>query len=81
MRMLSERVPCLQCLSRTGFGEGMRNNGLFAIGVYLKKRYPDDWKTHLSTYNARFMKPPLTDVEIKTTVKALQRKDYSYILY
>jgi hypothetical protein len=70
--------PCLQCLGRTGFGEGMRNNGLFGIGVYLKKRYPDDWKAHLLAYNARFMKPPLTELEVKTTVKALQRKEYSY---
>ncbi len=73
-----EGPPCLQCLARTGFGEGMRNNGLFAVGVYLKKRFPDDWQQRLTAYNVNFMKPPLTDAEVKTTQKALMRKEYSY---
>jgi len=74
----AEGPPCLQSLARTGFGEGQRNNGLFAVGVYLKKRYPDDWQAHLSAYNARFMKPPLGEAETKQLVKTLTRKDYNY---
>ncbi len=74
----AEGPPCLQSLARSGFGEGMRNNGLFAVGVYLKKRYPDDWASHLHAYNARFMKPPLTEPEVKQIQKTLSRKDYNY---
>ena len=74
----AEGPPCLQSLARSGFGEGMRNNGLFAVGVYLKKRYPDDWGSHLLAYNVRFMKPPLTDAEVRALQKTLGRKDYNY---
>jgi hypothetical protein len=70
--------PCLQSLARSGFPEGMRNNGLFAVGVYLKKRHPDDWAKHLDEYNKRYMRPPLQSHEVATTVKALTRKDYNY---
>lgn len=70
--------PCLQSLARNGFGEGMRNNSLFAIGVYLKKRYPDDWASYLQTYNLQFMKPPLSQAEVQGLVKTLARKDYGY---
>jgi hypothetical protein len=73
-----EGPPCLQSLATSGFGEGMRNNGMFAVGVYLKKRYPDDWQQHMGLYNARFMKPPLGESELKTITKALGRKDYGY---
>jgi hypothetical protein len=73
-----EGPPCLQALARGGFPEGMRNNAMFAVGVYLKKRYPDDWATYLSQYNVRFFKPPLEDKEVKELVKSLKRKDYNY---
>ena len=74
----AEGPPCLQSLAQSGFGEGMRNNGMFAVGVYLKKRYPDDWRAHMPLYNARFMKPPLAEGELKQIEKALGRKDYGY---
>jgi hypothetical protein len=70
--------PCLQSLARSGFPEGMRNNGLFAVGVYLKKRYPDDWAKHLDHYNKQYLRPPLTSQEISTLTKTLSRKDYNY---
>lgn len=73
-----EAPPCLQSLARSGFGEGMRNNGLFAVAVYLKKRYPDDWKAHLYSYNATYMRPPLGEGEVKTLTKTISRKDYNY---
>lgn len=74
----AEGPPCLQSLSLQGFGEGMRNNGMFAVGVYLKKRYPDDWAAHMHAYNAKFFKPPLPEAELKTIMKALTRKEYNY---
>jgi hypothetical protein len=73
-----EGPPCLQSMAKSGFGEGMRNNGMFAVGVYLKKRFPDDWQQQMALYNARFMKPPLAEGELKQITKALGRKDYGY---
>lgn len=74
----AEGPPCLQSLARRKFGSGERNNGLFAVGIYLKKRYPDDWQQHVAAYNVKFMKPPLGEGEVKTVTKALGRKDYGY---
>ena len=70
--------PCLQSLSRTGFPQGMRNDGLAAVAVYLKRRYPDDWPMHLLAYNTKYMKPPLGEGEVKQLQKSMARKDYNY---
>jgi hypothetical protein len=70
--------PCLQSIARSGFPEGSRNKGLFAIGVYLKQRYPDEWPAQLLLYNARYMKPPLAEGEVKDSIKSLKRKEYNY---
>lgn len=73
-----EGPPCLQSLSVVGFTKGMRNDSLFAIAVYLKKRFPDDWQTHMHLYNIKHIKPPLSDGELKVVTKSVSRKDYNY---
>lgn len=73
-----EAPPCLQSISKHGFGEGMRNNGLFAVGVYLRKRYPDSWRSHIYSYNTQYFKPPLPEDEVKVIIKSVSRKDYFY---
>lgn len=70
--------PCLQSLARSGFPEGMRNDGLFAVGVYLKKRWPDEWRAKLMEYNMKYMRPPLAATEVAAVTKTLGRKDYNY---
>ena len=70
--------PCLQSLARSGFPQGTRNKGLFAVGVYLKKRYGDDWLNYVTQYNEQFFKPPLPPDEVKTVVKSLDRKAWQY---
>ena len=39
--------PCLQHLVKEKISEGGRNNGLFNIGVYLRKAFPDSWETEI----------------------------------
>lgn len=70
--------PCLQALIAQGFPSGTRNNGLFDLGVYARKAYPDDWKTRLEEFNAQYMDPPLESKEVQNTVKQLEKKDYGY---
>lgn len=70
--------PCLQRLIVSGFGSGTRNNGLFNLGVYAKKAYPDTWKQQLENFNKLHMKPPLTAVELVAVMKSLDRKEYQY---
>lgn len=70
--------PCLQLLAAQKISEGGRNNGLFNLGVYLRKAYPDSWETEILTYNLTFLDPPLPLNEVNIVVKQLGKKDYAY---
>lgn len=70
--------PCLCTLSQRGFAEGTRNNALFNIAVFLRKRDGDDWAQHLERYNAEFMKPPLGQSELKAIIKSVNKRKYNY---
>lgn len=70
--------PCLQHLIAKGFPQGTRNNGLFALGVYAKKKSPDGWEELLDKYNQDYMQPPLTSHEMEGTKKSLKKKEYNY---
>jgi hypothetical protein len=76
--VIKDGPPCLQQLCSQGFPEGTRNNGLFNIGVYLRKFDPDNWKTLLEKYNQDYMTPPLSASEVVTVQKQLEKKEYSY---
>ncbi len=75
---LIDGPPCLQVLCGQGFPEGTRNNGLFNIGVYLRKAKPDAWETELMAYNQKYMSTPLPLNEISMISKQLKKKDYGY---
>ena len=75
---LAGAPPCLQILFKDKISEGGRNNGLFNIGVYLRKAFPDSWETEILTYNLMYLEPPLPLSEVTAVAKALSRKDYIY---
>ncbi len=70
--------PCLQALAQVGYPVGTRNDGLYNIGVYLKKARPDNWESSLDDFNHKYMGPPLTMPEVQGVMKSLRKKDYSY---
>jgi hypothetical protein len=70
--------PCLQHLSSTSFPEGTRNNGLFALGTFLKRKFPDQWEQKLEEYNQKLFDPPLPVAEVSQVQKSLRGKDYKY---
>ena len=71
--------PCLQeLLSQGPLGEGGRNNGLFNIGVYLRKRFPDEWQEKLEEYNDEHLDPPLKPREFTSVLNSLDKKTYNY---
>lgn len=70
--------PCLEILAQIKFSEGSRNKGLFNVGVYLRKRYPDNWKPKLEEANIKYVTPPLKSDEVQQTIKSLNRKKYEY---
>jgi len=76
--LMAEGPPCLQILCKQKISEGGRNNGLFNIGVYLRKAYPDSWETEILRFNMEYLSPPLPLPEVNIVVKQLNRKSYAY---
>lgn len=76
---LYEAPPCLvQIQQRGGFPSGTRNDGMLAVGVYIKKRFPTTWQDKLNQYNELFCRPPLSTDELSSMLRGLARKDYFY---
>lgn len=75
---LLDGPPCLQHLTSQGFPTGTRNHGLFALGVFLRKAFPDAWERKLEEYNRLFMRPPLDHQEVSDVSKSLKKRDYFY---
>lgn len=73
-----EGPPCLQALAQLGYPSGTRNDGLYNIGVFLKRQNPDSWESALDEANHKYMQPPLTLPEVQGVAKSLKRKDYTY---
>ena len=75
---IKDGPPCLQALCAQGFPEGTRNNGLFNIGVYLKRAHPGSWEDKLVEYNFKYVAPPLPNTEVQLVLKQAGKKDYNY---
>jgi hypothetical protein len=75
---IKDGPPCLQALCAQGFPEGTRNNGLFNIGVYLKRAHPGSWEDKLVEYNFKYVAPPLPNNEVQLVLKQASKKDYNY---
>lgn len=75
---MEDAPPCLQHMVSMGFPEGGRNTGLFAMGVYLKRKYESDWKERLEHTNRESIIPPLSSEEVSGIIRSLERKDYNY---
>jgi hypothetical protein len=70
--------PCLQTILKDGMPEGGRNDMMYNIGVYLKKRFPNEWESKMYIYNEQYMKPPLQHTEMTKSIESLGKKDYLY---
>lgn len=79
----SDGPPCLETLQQKGIPEGMRNLGLYNVGVYFKKSDPENWEDLLQAYNNKFMVPPfhgskMPKKEMMQLIKSIRKKDYQY---
>ncbi len=75
---IKDGPPCLQALCSQGFPEGTRNNGLFNVGIYLKKLAPASWEDKVVEHNQKYFAPPLPNNEVQLVIKQLGKKDYRY---
>lgn len=75
---MGDGPPCLQHLAASGFPDGTRNNGLFALGIYAQKKFGENWKNHLEQMNREFMNPPLNSDEVMGVIRNLEKKTYNY---
>ena len=72
--------PCLEhIMAHGGFQEGERNNGLFNMGVYLRKSDTEGWKEALAKFNYAGLKQPVSLIEIKTITRSVDHKKYEYL--
>lgn len=70
--------PCLKTLLINKVQEGGRNDVLFHLGVYLKKRFSKNWKTQMLKYNEKYFDPPLQENEVITCSNSVEKEDYLY---
>ena len=57
-----------------GIPEGGRNSSLFNVGVYFRKKNPDDWQEDLMKFNYEHVDEPLPATEINGLIKAVLKK-------
>lgn len=78
INMFEDGPPCLQHIMTMGFPEGGRNISLFNVGVYYRKKNPDDWQEDLMKFNYEHLSEPLPSGEVNGLVKSVSKKEYAY---
>ena len=77
-KLMEGGPPCLNTLVRTGFPSGSRNISLFNIGVYCKKRWPNEWQDKIDDMNESLLDPPLSAGEVAQIKRNMEKKAYFY---
>ena len=75
--LLEGGPPCLNTLLRQGFPGGSRNISLFNLGVFARKRWPDEWQDKVDDLND-LLNPPLSAGEVAQIKRNLAKKTYFY---
>lgn len=70
--------PCIQHLLTNGAGQGTRNEAMFNITVYLRRRDPESFRSAAAELNQLIFDKPLPKVECQRTILSGGRPDYSY---
>lgn len=70
--------PCLETLSRNGVPKGVQNDTLINMGVYFKRRYPENWHDKMHEAAANFLTPPGQVDKTQDAIRSLEKRDYWY---
>lgn len=74
-----EGPPCLVTIQQQGgFADGTKSDGLMAVGVYLRKRFPDDWQDKFDTYAAAMLPVAVPQGDLNAIKNSIASKSYAY---
>jgi hypothetical protein len=74
----SKGPPCVAEMVRNKVEEGNRNLAAFQAGIFLKRAFPEDWRTRLEEFNKQAFVSPLNVREMRTIGGSISKKDYQY---
>lgn len=66
--------PCLQTMAEIKVAVGGRNDALFAMAVYAKAKWPEEWESQVDRLNSEYFTPPLPSREVQQLVTSIGRK-------
>jgi hypothetical protein len=69
--------PCLWTIVHTGY-QNFQNNFLLSCGVFLKKKYPENWEKSLEWVNFNVLKPTGDMAKLADVIKSIKGHDYNY---
>ena len=75
----SEAPPCIQKALKEGIGEGSRNEALFHITIYNRKRNPEGAREMSHAMQPDLFPSPLPFQEADRTIKSAAKKNYGYL--
>jgi hypothetical protein len=71
--------PCIQQMIIEGVPKGVRNEALYALTIYLKKKMPaGTYKNQVLVMNNLLFEKPLTLTEANKTILSASRSEYRY---
>jgi hypothetical protein len=70
---------CLEHIFSHGPIGDNRNQCLTQIGIYIRKKFGDDWEPEIERENRKMFTPPLEAKEMLQVQKSVGRKDYKFL--
>lgn len=74
----AEAPPCIQQGIADKIGSGQRNEFAYNVTVYMKKRFPEEYRDRMYDLNNEMFDEPMPFGEIKKVVQSASRRDYRY---
>ncbi len=74
----TDAPPCIAQGIAEGIGSGSRNEFAYNLTLYMKKRFPEDFKDRIYDMNGNIFDTPLPFIEIKKVVQSASRREYKY---
>ena len=73
--------PCLKIMEGKGYPQGTRNNGIFNVGVFYRKAFPNDWEDLLQKFITKYMPEMKPEEVIRETKQIALNNDEGEIKY